>query len=107
MVEVHHRALVVVNERTGTVVMGKDVRLGAVSILHGNFSIEVATDLAVSQPNPLSAGKTEVVPQQTVKAEEARSACRTHRRGKRRTTGERLAKNWRHLARRDCNITGH
>ena len=71
MVEVHHRARVVVNERTGTVVMGKDVRLGAVSILHGNFSIEVATDLAVSQPNPLSAGKTEVVPQQTVKTEEA------------------------------------
>jgi len=70
MVEVHHRARVVVNERTGTVVMGKDVRLGAVSILHGNFSIEVATDLTVSQPNPLSAGKTEVVPQQSVKAEE-------------------------------------
>src|ERR1051326_4273620 len=71
MVEVHHRARVVVNERTGTVVMGKDVRLGAVSILHGNFSIEVATDLTVSQPNPLSGGKTAVVPQQTVKTEEA------------------------------------
>jgi flagellar P-ring protein precursor FlgI len=71
MVEVHHRARVVVNERTGTVVMGKDVRLGAVSILHGNFSIEVATELVVSQPNPLSRGKTEVVPEQTVKTEEA------------------------------------
>ena len=42
-VEVHRRARVVVNERTGTIVMGKDVRLGAVSILHGNFSIEIAT----------------------------------------------------------------
>ena len=70
-VQVHHRARVVVNERTGTVVLGKDVRLGAVSILHGNFSIEVATELAVSQPNPLSPGKTEVVPEQTIKAEEA------------------------------------
>lgn len=69
-VEVHRRAKVVVNERTGTVVMGKDVRLGAVSILHGNFSIEVATEYAVSQPNPLSLGKTEVVPEQKVKAEE-------------------------------------
>jgi flagellar P-ring protein precursor FlgI len=70
-VEVHHRARVVVNERTGTVVMGKDVRLGAVSILHGSLSIVVATELLVSQPNPLSRGKTEVVPEQTVKAEEA------------------------------------
>jgi flagellar P-ring protein FlgI len=70
MVEVHRQAKVVVNERTGTVVMGKDVRLGAVSILHGNFSIEVSTQYFVSQPNPLSKGKTEVVPEQTVKAQE-------------------------------------
>jgi flagellar P-ring protein precursor FlgI len=70
-VEVHHRARVVVNERTGTVVMGKDVRLSAVSILHGSLSIVVATELAVSQPSALSRGKTEVVPEQTVKAEEA------------------------------------
>ena len=70
-VAVRHRARVVVNERTGTVVMGKDVRLGAVSILHGNLSIEVATELAVSQPNPLSQGKTEVVAEKTIKAEES------------------------------------
>jgi len=69
-VAVHRRARVVVNERTGTVVMGKDVHLGAVSILHGNLAIEVATQFDVSQPNPLSAGKTEVVPQTTLKAEE-------------------------------------
>jgi len=70
-VAVHHRARVVVNERTGTVVMGKDVRLGAVSILHGNFSIEVSTEFAVSQPNPLSRGQTTVAPETNVKAEEA------------------------------------
>ena len=70
-VAVHHRARVVMNERTGTIVIGKDVRLGAVSILHGNLSIEVATELSVSQPNPLSAGKTTMVPETTVKAEEA------------------------------------
>ncbi|HEY1265167.1 MAG TPA: flagellar basal body P-ring protein FlgI [Terriglobales bacterium] len=69
-VEVHRRARVVVNERTGTVVMGRDVRLGAVSILHGNFAIEISTELAVSQPEPLSKGQTEVVPNTTVKAEE-------------------------------------
>jgi flagellar P-ring protein precursor FlgI len=70
-VEVHHRAVVVVNERTGTVVMGKDVRLGAVSILHGNLSIEVTTKLTVSQPAPFSQGKTEIIPNTTVKASEA------------------------------------
>ena len=70
-IEVHRRAKVVVNERTGTVVMGRDVRLGAVSILHGSFSIEVATAYAVSQPNPLSPGKTAVVPEQEIKTQEA------------------------------------
>jgi flagellar P-ring protein precursor FlgI len=70
-VEVRRRARVVVNERTGTVVLGKDVRLGAVSILHGNLSIEVATEFSVSQPNPLSKGETTVVGQPSVKAEEA------------------------------------
>lgn len=72
-VEVRRRARVVVNERTGTVVMGRDVRLGAVSILHGSFSIEVATKLAVSQPEGLSRGETKVVPETSVKAEEGAS----------------------------------
>jgi len=70
-IEVRRRAKVVVNERTGTVVMGKDVHLGAVSILHGNFSVEVSTAYAVSQPNPLAAGQTEVVPESKVKASDA------------------------------------
>jgi flagellar P-ring protein precursor FlgI len=69
-VAVRRRALVVVSERTGTVVMGRDVRLGAVSILHGSFSIEVATQFAVSQPGALSKGETAVVPDTTLKAEE-------------------------------------
>jgi flagellar P-ring protein FlgI len=51
--------------------MGKDVRLGAVSILHGNLSIEVTTKLTVSQPAPFSQGKTEIIPNTTVKASEA------------------------------------
>jgi flagellar P-ring protein FlgI len=69
-VEIHRQARVVVNERTGTVVMGKDVRLGAVSILQGDFSVEVETQVAVSQPTPLSQGQTAVVPQTTVNAQE-------------------------------------
>jgi len=70
-VEVRRRAKVVVNERTGTVVLGQDVRLGAVSILHGNFSIEVTTAYAVSQPSPLAGGQTEVVPETKLKAVDA------------------------------------
>jgi flagellar P-ring protein precursor FlgI len=64
-------AKVVVNERTGTVVMGADVTLGPCSILHGNLAIEVVTRLQVSQPQPLGQGQTEVVPETTVKAQEA------------------------------------
>jgi flagellar P-ring protein precursor FlgI len=50
--------------------MGKDVRLGGVSILHGNFSVQIATQYAVSQPEPFSKGQTAVVPQRDVRAEE-------------------------------------
>ncbi|MFZ3342130.1 MAG: flagellar basal body P-ring protein FlgI [Terriglobales bacterium] len=71
VITVHRRARVVVNERTGTIVMGKDVRIGAVSILHGGFSVEISTAYAVSQPNALSQGKTEVVPQTEVQANDS------------------------------------
>jgi flagellar P-ring protein precursor FlgI len=70
-VNVHYRARVVVNERTGTIVMGKDVRLGAVSILHGGFSVEITTAYAVSQPFAQSQGKTEIVPETQVQAKDA------------------------------------
>jgi flagellar P-ring protein precursor FlgI len=63
-------AKVVVNERTGTVVMGADVTLGPCSILHGNLAIEVVTRLLVSQPQALAQGQTAVVPDTTVKAQE-------------------------------------
>jgi len=67
----HPPAKVVVNERTGTIVMGGDVKLSAVSILHGNLTIEVTTTLTVSQPPPLSkTGETVVVPEKTVQAKE-------------------------------------
>ena len=70
-IRVRRKAKVVVNERTGTVVLGQDVRLGAVSILHGSFSIEVTTTYSASQPNPLAGGQTEVLPETTLKATES------------------------------------
>jgi flagellar P-ring protein precursor FlgI len=69
-VNVDRAAKVVVNERTGTIVMGSDVRVSPVAILHGNLSVEIQTDLVVSQPNALSGGTTQVVPEQTVTANE-------------------------------------
>jgi flagellar P-ring protein precursor FlgI len=63
---------VVVNEKTGTIVMGRDARLSAVSILQGSLSIEIATVFEVSQPNPFSkTGETTVVPQTVVSAKDA------------------------------------
>ncbi|MFY9907141.1 MAG: flagellar basal body P-ring protein FlgI [Terriglobales bacterium] len=70
-VPVHRRARVVVNERTGTIVMGKDVRLGAVSVLHGGFSVQISTEYTVSQPAPGSAGTTQVVGQTDVQAKDS------------------------------------
>ena len=62
---------VVVNEKTGTIVMGRDARLSAASILQGSLSIEIATTFEVSQPNPLSKnGETAVVPETTLNARE-------------------------------------
>jgi flagellar P-ring protein precursor FlgI len=65
-------AKVVVNERTGTVVLGRDVSLGACSILQGSLTVNIATKLEVSQPSPLSkTGTTEVVQQTAVQSQQA------------------------------------
>ena len=70
-VEIISPTRVVVNEKTGTIVMGRDARLSAASILQGSLSIEIATTFEVSQPNPLSKnGETTVVPESTVNTRE-------------------------------------
>jgi flagellar P-ring protein precursor FlgI len=69
-VEVYPRARVVVNERTGTVVIGGTVRLQPVSILHGGLSVNVISESLVSQPNPGSAGTTQVVQQTSIQAQD-------------------------------------
>ena len=69
-VDVYPRARVVVNERTGTVVIGGTVRLQPVSILHGGLSVNVIATPIVSQPNPLSGGTTQVVEQTTIQAQD-------------------------------------
>lgn len=69
-INVYPRARVVVNERTGTVVIGGTVRLQPVSILHGGLSVNIISSVEVSQPNALSSGTTQVVEQTTVQAQD-------------------------------------
>jgi flagellar P-ring protein precursor FlgI len=63
-------ARVIVNERTGTVIMGQDVRIAPVAIAHGSLQVTVKVDFGVSQPAPFSNGETVVVPDSTLVIEE-------------------------------------
>ncbi len=72
-VEADRLARIVVNERTGTIVMGKDVKIAPVSIMHGNLGIEIQTSFVVAQPPALSSGTTEVVPQVQVGVKEEKT----------------------------------
>ncbi len=69
-IEPDTKARVVINERTGTVVVGKDVKIDTVAISHGNLSVQIKSQWLVSQPMPLSGGSTEVVPQSGVRVVE-------------------------------------
>ena len=60
------RAKIIVNERTGTVVIGGTITLQPVSILHGGLSVNVVTHYSVSQPAPYSNGTTTTVAQSTI-----------------------------------------
>ena len=64
-------ARVIVNERTGTIVMGDQVRISTVAVSHGNLSLVIKETPQVSQPAPLSkGGETKVVPRTEMKVEE-------------------------------------
>jgi flagellar P-ring protein FlgI len=54
-------------------VLGKDVRVQPVAILHGNLSVQIQTTTEVSQPGPLSQGTTQAVPQTNVSTREEKS----------------------------------
>ena len=71
-------ARVVINERTGTVVMGNEVRVSRVALAHGNLTIEIDTFLEASQPAPFSEkGRTKVLPQRDVTTEEGPNSVLT------------------------------
>lgn len=59
-------ARVIVNSRTGTVVIGSDVRVSAAAVAHGSIQVTISEQPQVSQPAPFSNGQTTVVPNSTV-----------------------------------------
>ena len=80
-VEMDNTARVVMNERTGTIVLGKEVSVSGISIMHGTLSLQVGTIFNVSQPNPFSQGETVVVPEDTVSVVEEQARTATIREG--------------------------
>ena len=63
-------ARVIINSRTGTVVIGNHVRVEEAAVSHGSLTVTISEALAVSQPAPFSGGATTVVPNSTVSIEE-------------------------------------
>ena len=64
---------VVVNERTGTVVIGENVRISKVAIAHGNLSIQIKESADVSQPLPFSRGETVTTPDTNIAVKEEKT----------------------------------
>jgi flagellar P-ring protein FlgI len=64
-------AKIIINERTGTIIMGNEVRLASVAISQGGVTIRIGTEFEVFQPNPLTKVKeNEVIPKTTVEVKE-------------------------------------
>lgn len=59
-------ARVVINSRSGTVVIGQHVRVSPAAVTHGNLTVTISANPKVSQPNPLSQGQTVVTPNYNV-----------------------------------------
>lgn len=63
-------AKIVIDERSGIIVMGRDVRVATVAVAQGNLTVSISESPQVSQPNPLSRGRTVVTPSSSVKVTE-------------------------------------
>lgn len=65
-VEPDTQARVIIDARTGTIVIGQDVRISTVAVTHGSINVRITETPIVSQPQPLSRGETVVVPQTSI-----------------------------------------
>jgi flagellar P-ring protein precursor FlgI len=63
-------AKVIINSRTGTIVIGQNVKVSPAAVTHGSLTVSISEDPIVSQPNALAGGDTVVVPNSKVKAEQ-------------------------------------
>ena len=70
LVEPERKARVVVDQRSGTIVMGDDVRISRVAVSQGNLTLRVEEAPIAVQPNPFSDGETVVVPRTNAEIEE-------------------------------------
>ncbi len=59
-------ARIVIDERSGIIVMGRDVRVATVAVAQGNLTVTISESRQVSQPNPFSRGKTKVTPRTSI-----------------------------------------
>ncbi len=64
-------AKIIVNSRTGTIVIGSEVRLKPAAVSHGGLTVTIAENQQVSQPNPLSGGQTAVTNNSTINVQQA------------------------------------
>ena len=62
VVETDQAARIVIDEKSGLIVMGHSVRVSAVAVAQANLTVTVSESPVASQPNPLSLGSTEVLP---------------------------------------------
>jgi flagellar P-ring protein precursor FlgI len=69
-VEPDSPAVVVIDEASGTIVMGANVRISTVAIAQGNLTIRVTESADVSQPGPLSQGQTVVTPRSQIQVDD-------------------------------------
>lgn len=63
-------AKIIIDERSGVIVMGRDVRVSTVAVAQGNLTVTISESPQVSQPAPFSEGRTRVVPRTNVRASE-------------------------------------
>src|SRR5581483_562641 len=66
-------ARVVINERTGTIVLGEHVHIAPVAIMHGNLSVEIQTTYVAAPPGLLSAAPATVLPETTVSTKDEKT----------------------------------
>jgi len=70
VIEPDQPAKVVIDERSGIIVMGRDVRVSTVAVAQGNLTVTITEQPQVSQPNPFSKGRTQVVPRTNIQVQE-------------------------------------